>query len=132
MYDAFGFGNNAYDYGGKVIGEFVCDAMFDIPYTLPFDSEDNCHSIHPSVLACSCLTLDEIDEYLGKKDGYGWHITDLVIYDEPKELSEFERACPDNVRSCAMCRHSGYSGMKCSKIIKAPQSWCYVEERSER
>lgn len=35
--------------------------------------------------------------------GYAWHISDLEIFDEPKDLSELG-------------------------LMKAPQSWCYVEE----
>lgn len=50
----------------------------------------------------SHLTKKEIQKYLGDNRGYGWHISDLVIYDTPKELSEFGK-------------------------IKPPQSWCYVD-----
>ena len=39
------------------------------------------------------LTDKEIEDYLGNKDGYGLHISDLKIYDKPKELSEFAIPC---------------------------------------
>jgi predicted transcriptional regulator len=113
---------------GKVVGEFVCEHITFLgnlstdPWrNLSGSTHEYCKQL---VVNNACLTETELRLYGGK---YAWHISDLVIYDKPKELSEFERACPDNVRSCAMCRHSGYSGMKCPKIIKAPQSWCYVE-----
>lgn len=66
------------------------------------------------LLKKSQLTFDEIGQYVcGKKEFnfyifFGWHITDLVIYDTPRKLSEYRRA-----------------GGK--PITRAPQSWCYVE-----
>ena len=70
---------------------------------------------------------------------YGWHISNLVIYDEPKELSEFhfppERYCEKGL--CGRCPYdcvSGESGdvmWDCEwkrPILRPPQSWCYVEE----
>ena len=118
------------DFGnGKVIGEFVCDR---IDYVRNYgDCVDSYDCI------ASCLSANEIIEYAKDKDGnfiytYGWHISNLVIYDKPKELSAFRRACPDNVYSCAMCRHGNFTGMKCTPIKRPPQSWCYVEERSRQ
>lgn len=54
-----------------------------------------------------------LNDYLAWGDGYGWHISDLRIYDAPRELSKFERpyACHEE-----------------SKIKRAPQSWGYVQE----
>ncbi len=106
---------------GKVIGEFVCDRI----------TEYECSADGHGELATTCgtcLSYDEIINYCNGNELYGWHISNFVIYDKPKELSEFERACPDNVRSCAMCRHSGYTPMKCLPLTRPPQSWCYVEE----
>ena len=114
---------------GKVIGEFVCDKIYDIkPHfdTPTFPNQYICGWEYGEEHAC--LSFEELTSYLNGKQGYAWHISNLVIYDKPRELSEFERACPDNVRSCAMCRHSGYSGMKCTPLKRPPQSWCYVEE----
>lgn len=76
------------------------------------------------------MTDGELFGYVG--DGlrghcYGWHITDLRIYDVPRELSEFERPyecdkCDAKWASeCNACHDDG-------KIKRAPQSWCYVEE----
>jgi predicted transcriptional regulator len=108
----------------KVIGEFVCEWIDTI------ECDIGAHLFYS--LNGTCLTQDDFIKYCNGKDLYAWHISDLVIYDKPMELSEFERACPDNVRSCAMCRHSGYSGMKCSKLIKPPQSWAYVESEDAK
>lgn len=109
---------------GKVIGEFVCDR---ISYVRNYG---DCVDMYDRI--ASCLSANEIIEYAQDKNGnfvytYGWHISDLVIYDKPRRLSEFKRACPDNVYECAMCRHSDYTGMRCTPITRPTQSWCYVE-----
>ena len=102
---------------GKVIGEFICNRIYELaPLNhAPDDVEQQ-----------ACLTREEIVRYL-KGVGYGWHISDLVIYDEPKMLGEFSRPfenCIDKVCDefgCAACENGGH-------IKRPPQSWCYVEE----
>lgn len=104
--------------GGKVIGEFTCDRIYELaPLNhAPDDVEKQ-----------ACLTREEIVNYL-KGTGYGWHISDLLIYDQPRELSEFQRAT-DPCDSC----HAEYTWecTGCKKlsgdIKRPPQSWCYVE-----
>ncbi len=107
---------------GKVIGEFVCQ------YIEGFRVEDN--GGIPNYKWCSldesCVRFDDIVEYIGKgKIGYAWDISDLIIYDEPKELSEFYRhdTAYDN-------SFGGYfeDRDKLTPIKRPPQSWCYVEE----
>lgn len=108
---------------GKVIGEFTCDEITRVNICGFWDDSgkqlDN-------RLKETCLTSKEFLDYLGEKVGYGWHITDLRIYDAPRELSEFERPYECNecdakwATECNACREEG-------KIKRAPQSWCYVE-----
>lgn len=76
-----------------------------------------------------CLSNDELDAYLDGKTGYGWHISDLKIYDKPKELNEFKISC--NCKNlCYSCnRFTGKPWDICNDTItRPPQSWCYVEE----
>ena len=106
---------------GKVIGEFTCDRIYELaPLNhAPDDAEKQ-----------ACLTREEIVNYL-KGTGYGWHISDLLIYDQPRELTEFRRACPNSwyCESCAMYReNNGTCGNESLQIRRPPQSWCYVEE----
>lgn len=108
----------------KVIGEFVCDNL----KTFEFGTE------YYQTLVGSCLTGDEVWDYGKGKTLYGWHISDLVIYDKPRELSEFYKPCAfgeDDV-SCFLCEKSGYAPdmhIDCfNKVTRPPQSWCYVEE----
>ena len=105
---------------GKVIGEFTCDRIYELaPLNhAPDDVEKQ-----------ACLTREEIVNYL-KGTGYGWHISDLRIYDTPRDLSEFHRACPNSwyCESCAMYwGNNGTCGNESLQIKRAPQSWCYVE-----
>ncbi len=105
------------DRKGKVIGEFICDRIYELaPLNhAPDDAEKQ-----------ACLTREEIVNYL-KGTGYGWNISNLKIYDKPRELSEFERPYECNecdakwATECNACHEEG-------KIKRAPQSWCYVEE----
>ena len=91
---------------GKVIGEFTCDQIYELaPLNhAPDDVEKQ-----------ACLTREELVNYL-KGTGYGWHITDLRIYDEARELREFTGL-----------RNTRF-GAAPYDIKRAPQSWCYVEE----
>lgn len=128
----------------KVIGEFVCDKVFLLhPYTYDGGNADREHrkliqtfegsSKENEILAATCLTQDEMFDYIGADNyGYGWHISDLKIYDKPKELSEFYTK-----KTCNSCKKSGYESTACMydedckvpmPITRAPQSWQYVEE----
>lgn len=82
---------------GKIIGEFICDNIenfsqweYDYPSLLR----------HINLYAGTKGNYNFLDSYLNnKKCGYGWHISDLKIYAEPKEFTK-----------------------------RAPQSWMYTEE----
>ena len=124
---------------GKIIGEFVCDKITTYPYEQLNDGE---HIMPFGDLEKTCLDGFEIYNYLGNKDGYGWHISDLIIYDKPKELSEFYTLCSEYKREhitskCGRCRHISFNEfdrcLECDckgekKLTRPPQSWCYVEE----
>lgn len=74
----------------------------------------------------------------GGGDGYGWHISDLRIYDAPKKLGEFWRDCLEYSElstNCWSCENVCGDGDEtdCNTdgrlyLHRPPQSWCYVEE----
>lgn len=105
---------------GKVIGEFTCDRIY---WLAPLNHAPD------DVEQQACLTREEIVRYL-KGVGYGWHISDLKIYDKPRELRELKKSNRDCFyadlglakRDCPDCKNSGCF------LERAPQSWCYVEE----
>ena len=118
----------------KVIGEFTCDRI----YKIDKDSTDFLFkagglSVYKQAAEEKCglrvaMTDDELHGYLGHFQGYGWHISDLRIYDTPKELSEFKTLCRVDADCCA-CPYYNYTKMECDgRVIgRPPQSWCYVE-----
>lgn len=130
--------HNRYVCNGKVIGEFLCD-----------DCSQLSKAHYGYVEQHGCVSKAELKEYMGLGDSeleysdgcYGWHISDLVIYDKPKELSEFRKPCGGD-RYCESCRmFSEFPGQCCNKALvikRPPQSWRYVEklweeaEREER
>ena len=152
MKEANEFGN------GKVIGEFVCDKITEFEGEFWDDETQEIvkEIIHKTdwdgypetEMRCvaengeknylcdrSCLTWEELRSYIGQGDStfYGWHISNLVIYDAPQKISEFWEAdkCPHNYNGACMHRgHCARAGMlkRCGgRITKAPQSWRYVE-----
>ena len=120
---------------GKVIGEFVCDRVIGTcPWRLKGETGFCAKRAEEetNLPNNACLTLEEIEKYAGSRGRgiYGWHITDLVVYDEPMELSEFVKPC-NHENDCCTCDRYDYIGYGCySDITRPPQSWCYVEERS--
>lgn len=124
-------GHHIFKGRGQVIGEFVCDY---IDYVRNYGDAVDYYDCK-----ASCLSADEIIAYATDKNGdfvytYGWHISDLVIYDEPKELSEFKRICDGNCQNCqyAIWQNDGWAYESyiagCKPITRPPQSWMYVEE----
>lgn len=125
---------------GKVIGEFVCDRIRDFEVL----EDVRINDYYRADLQYSCLNTSEISEYIGIGGiGYGWHISDLVIYPEPKELGELVPNC--RYGQDGEC--SGVSKVDCpfqrrdynpdgsinivdctKRVRRAPQSWCYVED----
>lgn len=137
---------------GKVIGEFVCDRIIEWHYI-----QDPDESADPGSMAYDVLTVDgektglEYDDFEDYGKGaplFGWRISNLVIYDEPKKLSEFYRwnDGTTDIRPCENgkpCEHLifdysedheacgiDYDGENCPflKVTRPPQSYCFVEE----
>lgn len=92
----------------KVIGEFVCDKVEYLGNVATDKWEYLAGGRHEElkrmVTERACLTEEEMLDYRGR---FGWHISNLVIYDKPKELSDFN-------------------------LKRPPQSWCYVEDGEEK
>lgn len=105
---------------GKVIGEFICDDILTLGSQPSVERE--------MLIEEACLTEQELRFYKGK---YAWHISDLKVYDDPKDLNKFYRT-----QKCDSCE-IGYESSACIfdeecnvpvNMTRPPQSWCYVEE----
>ena len=131
-------GHFIYKGRGQVIGEIICDRIDEykyvycdhpeIGYPVGYDCGDNWYDIDDEDLQKACLTEEEFKRYGNGKPLYGWHISDLKIYDEPRKLSEFRKPCKINLPMCDRCEYySTWSG-RCENITRAPQSWQYIGE----
>lgn len=117
---------------GKVIGEFVCDCIDKLtPDYNPIRKQyfyNNDWENHDWNSDDYCLTDTELLAYGKGKTLYGWHISNLKIYDKPKELGEFIKPCEcEHDREYAA--HHGICDRCDNKVTRPPQSWCYVEKR---
>lgn len=113
---------------GKVIGEFVCDRIDEYFYDQAFDESMGCfinkygYEITSYELAQTCLSYEEFEKYGNTNALYGWHISDLKIYDKAKSIEMFPVG-----KIARDCGCGGY--MIYNKVLaRPPQSWCYVEE----
>lgn len=124
----------------KIIGEFVCDYIIG-----------HCEMANADIAEQrGCIKREKLFEYSNSKELYGLHISNLVIYDEPKELSEFLTFDNEAVKKCEHREQTYYSftdtgyiknGMYCrakddwctkcktKPLKRPPQSWCYVNDQ---
>lgn len=138
--------DNLYAYGHScaVIGEFICDKIYEVAprwkeYIVLGENKGTTNEI----ARASCLSFDDMKAYLGEANGYGWHISELEIYDHPKKLEDFmavcrykndDGTCPSRKIACSFQRydynHDGSVNLvECGNSVRRPpQSWQYVEE----
>lgn len=74
---------------GKVIGEFICDEILCFPYIEGEEPGEYCYNIPTVIGEQTCLHYGDAANYGSGKNLYFWHISNLVIYDKPKELDDF-------------------------------------------
>lgn len=166
-------GHFIYKGRGQVIGEFICDGIAEFEGEFHddgsteelrrvwYDEDDGERDAElfaengeqNYLCTASCLTWNELKKYIGigYHTFYGWHISDLKIYDKPKELSDFLKPCPDTFHYCTICKHCvkiippdeeeyalyhggqyDYWEEHCTnRLTSPPQSWRYVEDLRE-
>lgn len=130
--------------GREVIGEFICDKIYEVAprwkeYIVLGENKGTTNEI----ARASCLSFDDMKAYLGEANGYGWHISELEIYDYPKKLGDFtavcrykndDETCQSRKIACSFQRydynHDGSVNLvECGNSVRRPpQSWQYVEE----
>lgn len=105
--------------GGDVIGEFICDT-FVIDKTFGHD---------PLFNGAACMSEVECAVYSCRSPLYGWHISNLKIYDKPKRITQFKGMCRLK-NSCFGCPDWNYKMADCNgrTIARPPRDWCYVME----
>lgn len=85
----------------KVIGEFTCDQIYEIQKRGIPENFDYCYlslnewgnddiAAEIKAISESCVSKEELNAYgTGTPVLYSWHISNLKIYDTPRELREF-------------------------------------------
>ena len=113
---------------GKVIGEYVCDWVGEITPHCDIQPNVNQYEHHyPAILGWNdCMSFEEMKSYLGNSSGVDMHISNVKIYDKPKELGEFVTVkCTNKRGSCSDCKIKP----DCIKqITRPPHGWQYVED----
>ena len=104
---------------GKVVAEFTLNEIecFTTDYRKNIEQTER-------ISKDSCVSMLNLIEYeYGKPCLYAWHIDNLKIYDEPKELSEFTSPdyFPDE-------KPRFYFP---TPLRRPPQSWCYMDDLDE-
>lgn len=115
---------------GKVIAEFTCDQI-----TIDVPEPDGYLDLYEG----SCLTSEQLMEYGSGHILYGYHISDLKIYDKFKPITAFYRRCITSPEClCPDCRYqriiipedeisTDFYDETCMNTLKRPpQSWQYV------
>lgn len=134
--------DNAFTRFNSVNGKIVAECDFEVEEIEPlffYTIEDVFYTTktlrYCDLVNKSCLSEQQLGDYLNKNKGYAIHIKNLNIFDEPKELSEFKqkgeyqcskRKCPYfNTEKCHYASECLYEKI----ITKAPQNmmYCYDE-----
>lgn len=85
---------------GMIIGEFVCDDAVKIKQVAITNEWEqwplrpkslNDHKSADETIAASLLTEEQLSSYLDDAAGFAWHISDLHIYERPKQLCELRK-----------------------------------------
>lgn len=107
--------HNAFDKcgSGKVIGEFLCNQII----------EDHTFGHDEKFYKAACMSACDAAAYAVQSPMYGWRISNLKIYDSPRELTSF-------VKPLVLEKVQPYTWYvnKERYLTRAPQSWCYVED----
>lgn len=108
--------DSGYDGKGKVVAKFTLNKVEPIAQ---YDGNEERYFTkslwETELFEKSCLGLEEMRNYIHNHCGYAIHITNLEIFDKPKEISEFTYW-----KDYGDCKQT-------MKLTRAPQSWCWIE-----
>lgn len=138
-----------------VIGEFTCKKITGLthvgetgswePASLYVMAPGLYYKPADELLEAACMSKETAEKYLKGRDGLAWHISDLKIYDKPRELDEFSRFGFCGMNGTGVCGNEGCKYYEPSSnymepptckidgcsICRPPQSWCYMREESK-
>ena len=118
---------------GGVIGEFVCDDIFErivqvgtsceTPKYCLCDWNMDCTPLD-RILSDACLTLDELEKYLDGGAGFGWGLGIGLSFFVP----DYGKIISEGISKTLHVLLETRFGAEPVPIKRPPQSWCYVEE----
>ena len=124
----------------RVNGEIVCECEVETEEFSYTKLECLTHK-YLDLLKHSCLTDKQMYDYFKGKNGYVLHLSNVKVFDKPKELSDFTTRKPRTYDSivCDSCTDFGFNCKECSylceyqQVKKAPQNmqWCWVYENGK-
>ena len=129
----------------KVIGEYICNNIDVYDFSTiqqEYHARVMNETVHDEFVSGSCVSYEDVYSYciVGAipNEIYGWYISNLKIYDKPKELNAFYNYCYSGCDKCEFRSWDySYAGefkeMICTvsnkkRLVRPPQSWCYVDE----
>lgn len=132
-----GYSAEFYDFfNGKVVARFWCDKVEEIEHSYShfyFSEEESKKMLYEGLIErLGCISADELHLYLKGKNGKAIHITNLEIFDKPKEIKEFYKVgyekCVEPQGSLREQVIENYNNALKYQLTCAPRSgWCYVE-----
>lgn len=106
----------SYHLNGKIVAECECEKVNE------FDLYGNhlgyAINLMP-ILKQSCLNKEDMKNYLGDKKGYALHLSNVKVFDEPKELSDY------------MKKNQSYRLHKYERLYNAPQNMMTIYDNEE-
>ena len=127
IYCSWGDERTSYMLGkrGKVVAEFTLNNAEEVVH---YNNE---------LQNKSQVSTKAFFDYKGNGKAYAWHIDNLKIYDEPKDIRQFKKQCScyqpmsyEKIgcfeKGCPIYELGECDG-KCIYLDRPPQSWCYVE-----
>lgn len=124
------------DKGDSLNGKIVAESDFEVEKVYFHQDCGFTHKLcETKLLKHSCLSYEQLEDYLHGYGGYAIHIKNLEIFDKPKKLIYFykrtEKVNPDII--CSLC--TNYPFDKCKEcrdnydyfnLKRAPQNMMYV------
>lgn len=118
-------GDESQSVKGKVVAEFTLNNVEEVVH---YNNE---------LQNKSQVSTKAFFDYKGNGKAYAWHIDNLKIYDEPKDIRQFKKQCScyqpmsyEKIgcfeKGCPIYELGECDG-KCIYLDRPPQSWCYVE-----
>lgn len=123
---------------GKIVGKFTLKEVEDLRKYEWSHKDGHFYDL----LKGACLTTQDLQDYCPNKNGeskplFAWHISDLVIFDKPKELREFYKRTSLGDEDFKQLYYDDTPEKETlheiylKVITKAPQSWQYVWVKEE-